>query len=121
MITPSFDKFGDERGRNDYAGPEYEGVKVVSFGYAGQGSAIMRGPMVSGLVNQLLTTSEWGELDYLLLDMPPGTGDIHLTLGQVVPTTAAVVVTTPQRLAFIDVDKGVRMFAKVGSSVRGGC
>ena len=112
MITPEFDKL--EMKQDGTITPvEYEGVKVVSFGYAGQGSAIMRGPMVSGLVNQLLTTSEWGELDYLLLDMPPGTGDIHLTLGQVVPITAAVVVTTPQKLAFIDVDKGVRMFAKL--------
>ena len=112
MITPEFDKL--EMKQDGTITPvEYEGVKVVSFGYAGQGSAIMRGPMVSGLVNQLLTTSEWGELDYLLLDMPPGTGDIHLTLGQVVPITAAVVVTTPQKLAFIDADKGVRMFAKL--------
>ncbi|CAL6410702.1 unnamed protein product [Bathycoccus prasinos] len=112
MITPAFDKL-EMKEDGTITPVEYEGVKVVSFGYAGQGSAIMRGPMVSGLVNQLLTTSEWGELDYLLLDMPPGTGDIHLTLGQVVPITAAVVVTTPQRLAFIDVDKGVRMFAKL--------
>ncbi|CAA6660846.1 unnamed protein product [Spirodela intermedia] len=81
---------------------EYLGVKLVSFGFAGQGRAIMRGPMVSG-----------GELDYLIIDMPPGTGDIQLTLCQVVPLTAAVIVTTPQKLAFIDVAKGVRMFAKL--------
>ncbi|XP_078438638.1 ATP binding protein [Wolffia australiana] len=90
---------------------EYLGVKMVSFGFAGQGRAIMRGPMVSGVINQLLTTSEWGELDYLIIDMPPGTGDIHLTLCQVVPLTAAVIVTTPQKLSFIDVAKGVRMFS----------
>nr|XP_043631815.1 fe-S cluster assembly factor HCF101, chloroplastic isoform X1 [Erigeron canadensis]XP_043631816.1 fe-S cluster assembly factor HCF101, chloroplastic isoform X1 [Erigeron canadensis] len=92
---------------------EYLGVKMVSFGFAGQGRAIMRGPMVSGVINQLLTTTEWGELDYLVIDMPPGTGDIQLTLCQVVPLTAAVIVTTPQKLAFIDVAKGVRMFSKL--------
>lgn len=92
---------------------DYLGVKLVSFGFAGQGSAIMRGPMVSGVINQLLTTTDWGELDYLVIDFPPGTGDIQLTLCQVVPVTAAVIVTTPQKLAFIDVAKGVRMFSKL--------
>ncbi|KAL2534218.1 Fe-S cluster assembly factor [Abeliophyllum distichum] len=92
---------------------EYLGIKLISFGFAGQGRAVMRGPMVSGVINQLLTTTEWGELDYLVIDMPPGTGDIQLTLCQVIPLTAAVIVTTPQKLAFIDVAKGVRMFSKL--------
>ncbi|MED6108531.1 hypothetical protein PIB30_024867 [Stylosanthes scabra] len=77
---------------------EYLGVKLISFRFAGQGRAIMRGPMVSKVINQLLTTTEWGKFDYLIIDMPPGTGDIQLSLCQIVPLTAAVIVTTPQKL-----------------------
>ena len=72
-------------------GEEQNGIKCVSFGWAGQGAAIMRGPMASGVVAQLLTTSDWGDLDYLVVDFPPGTGDVQLTLCQTVAFDAAVV------------------------------
>jgi len=80
---------------------------------------VWRGPMVSGAVLQLLQQTLWDELDYLIVDMPPGTGDIQLTLAQKVPVTGAVIVTTPQDIALLDAKKGVEMFRKVDIPVLG--
>lgn len=89
---------------------EYERVKLMSYGYAAQKSAVLRGPLVSALTHQLLTSTRWGPLDYLVIDMPPGTGDIQITLCQEVELAGAVIVTTPQKISFVDVIKGIDMF-----------
>ena len=80
---------------------------------------IWRGPMVTQALEQLLTDTDWGELDYLVVDLPPGTGDIQLTLAQKVPVTGAVIVTTPQDIALVDARKGLKMFEKVGVPILG--
>ncbi|HYA66505.1 MAG TPA: P-loop NTPase, partial [Burkholderiaceae bacterium] len=80
---------------------------------------IWRGPMVTSALQQLLTLTNWRDLDYLVIDMPPGTGDIQLTLAQQVPVTGAVIVTTPQDIALLDAAKGLRMFEKVGVPILG--
>ena len=81
--------------------------------------AVWRGPMASGALQQLLTQTKWGELDFLIVDMPPGTGDIQLTLAQKVPLAGAVIVTTPQDIALLDARKGIEMFRKVAVPVIG--
>ena len=97
------------------------GIKFMSFGFLNSNNdpAIWRGPMVSKLTHQFFDNVDWGELDYLILDLPPGTGDIQLTLVQKIALTGAVIVTTPQELAHKDVKKGSDMFNKVNTPVLG--
>jgi len=96
------------------------GLKLMSFGFLmGSGPAIMRGPMVAGYMQQVLTQTYWGELDYLVLDLPPGTGDIQLTITQTVQISGAVIVTTRQSLSIADVTKGIEMFEKVNVPMLG--
>lgn len=98
----------------------WEHLQVMSFGFMlGDQPAVMRGPMVSNIVQQLLHQVEWGELDYLVIDFPPGTGDVQLTISQSVQVDAAVIVTTPHELSLADVRKGIQMFAKVDVPVIG--
>ena len=91
---------------------ENYGVKLLSIGFFAQAqqAVVWRGPMASKALNQLIWDADWGDLDYLLVDLPPGTGDIHLSLVQSLPVTGAVVVTTPQTIALADARKGVNMF-----------
>jgi ATP-binding protein involved in chromosome partitioning len=97
------------------------GVRVMSIGFLieDEQPMVWRGPMVTQALVQLLSDTQWGELDYLVVDMPPGTGDIQLTLSQRVPVSGAVIVTTPQDIALLDARKGLRMFQKVAVPVLG--
>jgi len=102
---------------------EHNGVKCMSFGWVstaasvpgagGKGAAVMRGAMVTKVINQLLLATEWGELDYLIIDLPPGTGDIQITISQLVSLSGAIIVTTPHILSLVDVEKGIEMFSKM--------
>ena len=100
---------------------ENYGVQVMSIGFLVEPDQAMiwRGPMATQALDQLLHQTQWRELDYLLIDMPPGTGDIALTLSQRVPLTGAVIVTTPQDIALLDAKKGLKMFEKVGVPILG--
>ena len=97
------------------------GIEVMSIGFMIDEDTAMvwRGPMVTQALTQLLNQTKWSDLDYLIVDMPPGTGDTQLTLAQKVPVTGAVIVTTPQDIALIDAKKGLKMFEKVGIPILG--
>ncbi len=98
-----------------FAPPTSHGVKVMSMGFLIQGDqpVIWRGPMLHNILNQFCTKVDWGTLDYLVLDLPPGTGDVQLSLAQMLPMTGAVIVTTPQEVALQDVRKALNMWEKV--------
>ncbi|MES2951764.1 MAG: iron-sulfur cluster carrier protein ApbC [Pseudomonadota bacterium] len=100
---------------------ENHGVQVMSIGFlvAQDEAMIWRGPMATQALDQLLRQTNWKDLDYLIVDLPPGTGDIQLTLSQRVPMTGAVIVTTPQDIALLDAKKGIKMFEKVGVPILG--
>jgi len=98
---------------------ERYGIKLMSIGLLvdEKSAVVWRGPMASSAIRQFVTDVDWGDLDYLVIDMPPGTGDIHLTLMQTVPVTGAVIVTTPQDVALADAKKGIAMFAQAQLNV----
>ena len=95
------------------------GIKLMSIGLLvdEKSAVVWRGPMASSAIRQFVTDVDWGELDYLVIDMPPGTGDIHLTLIQTVPVTGAVIVTTPQNVALADAKKAIAMFGQAQANV----
>lgn len=106
---PSVKKVGD---KNIIVPITQYGVKLMSIGFLtpADSAVVWRGPMASSALRQFISDVEWGELDYLLIDLPPGTSDIHLTMVQTVPVTGAVIVTTPQKIALADANKGLSMF-----------
>lgn len=106
-------------GRNLIVPFEKYGIKMLSIGFFvdPKQATVWRGPMASGALKQMIEEANWGELDYLLFDLPPGTSDIHLTLVQTLPVTGAIVVSTPQDVALADAVKGINMFEGPGVSV----
>lgn len=115
------DMYDTPEGERKLVPLQAHGVKVMSIGFLmdPDQAVIWRGPMAAGAMRQFMTDVDWGDLDYLIFDMPPGTGDIQLTLSQTLPMTGAVIVTTPQELALADARKGLRMFQKVEVPVLG--
>ena len=109
----------DVNGKGMIVPLERYGIKLMSIGLLvdEKSAVVWRGPMASSAIKQFVTDVDWGELDYLVIDMPPGTGDIHLTLMQTVPVTGAVIVTTPQLVALADAKKGIAMFAQAQLNV----
>jgi ATP-binding protein involved in chromosome partitioning len=109
----------DVNGKGMIVPLERYGIKLMSIGLLvdEKSAVVWRGPMASSAIRQFVTDVDWGELDYLVIDMPPGTGDIHLTLMQTVPVTGAVIVTTPQDVALADAKKGIAMFAQAQLNV----
>jgi ATP-binding protein involved in chromosome partitioning len=113
--------YTNEQGERKFEPLEAHGVRVMSIGFLVDPDqpVIWRGPMASGALRQFMSDVDWGELDYLIFDMPPGTGDIQLTLTQTIPLTGAVIVTTPQDIALEDARKGLKMFERVQVPVLG--
>jgi ATP-binding protein involved in chromosome partitioning len=110
-----------EPGKEMIAPVEAHGVRLMSLGFMLEADqpAIMRGPLISGMLKQFLEQVAWGELDYMIVDMPPGTGDAQLSLVQTIDIDGAIMVTTPQTVSTADVRRGVRMFEKVNTRVLG--
>jgi ATP-binding protein involved in chromosome partitioning len=126
IYGPSIPRMMGVSGRPDVDGKriipkQAHGLQLMSIGFLVEEDTpmIWRGPMVTSALQQLLGETNWGELDYLVIDLPPGTGDIQLTLSQKVPVSGAVIVTTPQDIALLDARKAVQMFRKVGVTVLG--
>lgn len=109
----------DANGKGMIIPLEKYGIKLMSIGLLvdEKNAVVWRGPMASSAIRQFVTDVDWGELDYLVIDMPPGTGDIHLTLMQTVPVTGVVIVTTPQKVALADAKKGIAMFGQAQVNV----
>lgn len=120
MLGPP-DKEPEAKSGHRIVPAQHHGIHVISVGFFTErdGAVIWRGPMVHKLLQQFLEDVEWGELDYLVVDLPPGTGDAQLSLSQLIPITGAVLVTTPQEVSLIDVEKAASMFRKVEVPVLG--